>query len=140
MKILSNIKILTRIIPLFVILSGCRNSYHHTYEINDVSKEQAFRVYIYKEHDSSYYFSKISGDLDGEATISRAYSCSYSKFKNCNFAIGSIQFTHQLKKGKVMIGDSTDFYGGDLILRYKPITAKKGSLKIQIQIPSFALF
>ena len=71
--------------------------------------------------------------MDGYAQIRR-----YDKYKpmSPNDTLTTYEIScYDLGKGKVAIGDTSDFYGGEVIIKYRPNGAKKGRLFIDIRVP-----
>ena len=120
-----------------VCLISCKKDFETSFQINDVSKTQLIKIPVDKKYKGYHFFSKISGNLDGDAILSRGYVCSkYATLKECNPDSGNIIGFHYLKKGQVMIGDTDVFISEDILLRYRPISTQKGNLKVEIRIPN----
>lgn len=104
-------------------------------EIKNPAKAHTFKFYIDPKRHPSYYFSQIHGELDGNAQIRR-----YDKYKPTgpNDILTTYEIScYDLEKGKVFIGDTSDYYGGEVIIKYTPNGAKKGRLFIDIRVPDF---
>lgn len=119
------------------LLSGCeyrpRPKLETRLEIKNPAKAHTFKFYIDPKGLTTHYYSRIHGELDGNAEIRRYADC--GGYKNCDPLIGSLYSIHELPKGKVYVGDSSEYLGGTVIIRYKPKGATKGRLFIDIRVP-----
>lgn len=105
-------------------------------EIKNPAKAHTFKFYVDPGEYPLYYYSQIHGELDGNAEIRRYENCqSYHSKEECNPLIGNVISKRELPKGRFFVGDSSEYLGGGVIIRYKPKGATKGRLFIDIHVP-----
>ncbi|WP_333659503.1 hypothetical protein [Flavobacterium sp.] len=104
-------------------------------EIKDPSKPHTFRFFVDPNRYPQAYTSLIHGELDGFAELNRYDGCEYYPKENCNPRLGHLVTSKKLLKRTIHIEDVSEYYGGNIILKYTPHTATKGYLYINIKIP-----
>lgn len=126
-------------LSIILALSNCKrkNSWH--FEVNDVTKVQIFRVDKGNRTEGVGIFEKYSAQLDGEVIIQQ-WQCKKSQVDEIltakNFPSGTVYQPKILvfHSGKTEIKDSSEVYAEVILMRFVPVSAKKGSLVIDIKI------